>query len=116
MKYYIILLVILLFIYSFIITKEHFDLPELPSFEITKFTKPITDALKDLTGAAAGVNEIVGLYVPNVNWGYNFYDKFNDSIRAVRGLPPMKPVTPVINYTINDNIKRYTFGYSGFSI
>ncbi len=108
MKYYIILLVTLLFIYSFNITKEH--------FELTKYTKPITDALKDLTGAASGVNEIVGLYVPNVNWGYNFYDKFNDSIRAVRGLPPMKPVTPVINYTINDNIKRYTFGYSGFSI
>ena len=35
MKYYIILLVILLFIYSFHITKEH--------FELTKYTKPIID-------------------------------------------------------------------------
>jgi hypothetical protein len=108
MKYYIILLVVLLFIYSFHITKEH--------FEITKFTKPFTEAIRDLSSAAGSVNEIVNIYVPNVTWGYNFYDKFNDTIRAVRGLPPMKPVSPNINYTVNDNIKRYTIGYSGFSI
>ncbi len=104
MKYYIILLVILLFIYSFNITKEYFTI------------KPYTEAIRDLSSAAGSINEIVNIYIPNINWGYTFYDKFNDTIRAVRGLPPMKPVAPNINYTINDNIKRYTVGYSGFSI
>jgi len=100
----LLILLFILFLYNFHNTKESFSI------------KPYTEAIKDLSGAAQSVNEVVSLYVPNISWGYNFYDRFNDTIRAVRGLPAMKPVAPNINYTINYNIKRYTLGYSGFAI
>ena len=100
----LLILIFILFIYNFHNTKESFSI------------KPYTEAVKDLASAAQSVNEVVSIYVPNISWGYNFYDRFNDTIRAVRGLPAMKPVAPNINYTINDNIKRFTVGYSGFSV
>ena len=100
----LLILIFILFIYNSHTTKEYFAI------------KQVTDAIRELSSAAQSANEVVSLYVPNISWGYNFYDKFNDTIRAVRGLPPMKPVSPNINYTINDNIKRYTVGYSGFSL
>jgi hypothetical protein len=100
----LLILLFILFFYNFRNTKEPFSI------------KPYTEAVRDLASAAQSVNEVVSIYVPNISWGYNFYDKFNDTIRAVRGLPAMKPVAPNINYTINDNIRRFTVGYSGFSV